>query len=76
MGKVTFTLEGKELEEATAWRMSHTCDFSPVRIPGAPEGYEVHFGYQYTFIECGIGTAIRIRCERCGKSHDVTDYDW
>ena len=75
LDRVTFTLAGKELDDATAWRLTHSCDPSSPRIPGAPDGYQVDFGYEYTFIPCGPGTAVIIRCQRCGRSRNVTDFE-
>lgn len=31
--------------------------------------------YQYELVGTGIGTAIRVRCPKCGEEEDVTDYD-
>lgn len=31
--------------------------------------------YQYELVGTGIGTAIRVRCPKCGEEEDITDYD-
>ena len=71
---LTFTLAGPELEAATLWQRDHACDFSPPNIPDMPDDYQIDFGYDYTFNPCGMGTAVTIRCQRCGQSQNVTDY--
>ena len=74
MEPLTFTLAGREREAAALWQRDHQCDRSPPRIAGAPDDYQVSFGYDYTFSPCGMATAVTIRCQRCGKTHDVTDF--
>ena len=67
----TFTLAGKEAEQAEAWIEEHkkTCnEWRPT-----PHDEFVFSAFSYEFREGNCGTAVSVRCT-CGAKEDVTDY--
>lgn len=75
----TFTLAGKELEEAAAWQLTHPCTTTQPRIIGAPDPDRYLFGYNYTFSDCNVGRAVTIFCQtlpsvqKCHRLRGVVD---
>jgi hypothetical protein len=62
----TFTLNQIEEVKAEEFKREHTihCTGTPPR----DKGYTYQFGYT------GIGVWVKIRCESCLETEDVTDY--
>lgn len=63
---INFLVDGVELERAQKWEMTHRCRKGP---NGATGGQ-----FSYTFFPCSIGTAVSVRCGKCGKETNATDY--
>lgn len=70
MSVLTFSIEQDEQEKLIPWQKTHICK-SPWwwkfnrRIPNKT--------YTYKFIPLGIGEAIEVECNFCGKTIDLTD---
>ena len=74
--------ELQELYELAEWYRSHSLQtLSDDELCAIKEFRDRHYNscgngstYQYELTGTGIGTAIKIRCPKCGEEIDVTDY--
>lgn len=68
--RLTFTIEGKELEKLRDWLENHEC--------AAPRPYDNLYPLNmYTFCPTGMSIGVRIYCDRCDKEQNITDSsDW
>lgn len=64
-----FEIIDKELESHQKWFEAHECN-KPGKYYGAIGG---HLTYEFT--PNSIGCAIKVKCNVCAESADLTDYD-
>lgn len=59
--------------------MLHKFEMSPKELEAAKEFERKHLkcrgSMEVTFTITGIGLGVRVRCSRCQKEKNVTDYD-
>lgn len=65
---VTFTIKGQELVNMRNWRDGHEC--------AEPGQYDLNIypWTTYEFTPSGLGTCVCVRCSRCGKKQEITDF--
>lgn len=74
--------EVKKLRDLAEWYRSHSLQtLSDDELLMIKEFRDAHYNscgngstYQYELVGTGIGTAIKIRCPKCGEERDITDY--
>lgn len=69
MEKLTFTLEGKELENAEAFKKKHRESCC------SKQNLTLGEYWTYSFMPTGLGPAVSIKCNLCGEEENITDYD-
>lgn len=62
-------LSEKQVKEAREWMDTHNC--GPHFINDKP----IHYTMSYIITRTEIGNIVEVRCNKCKKVHDITDYD-
>lgn len=62
-------LTEKQGKQAREWLNHHNC--GPVFLKDQP----IRYSLSYIITGTEIGDIVEVRCNRCGKVHDITDYD-
>ena len=69
MEKLTFTLEGKELENVKKFQEAHRKSCVSKRNLTASEYWT------YSFVPTGLGVCVSIKYNLCGTEQGCTDFD-
>lgn len=75
--------ELKRLSKVAEWYRSHSLEtLSDNELCAIKEFRKKHYNscgngstYQYELTGTGVGTAVKIRCPKCGEEKEVTDYE-